>query len=128
VSLPPSARLALFGAALNGLLAVALGAFAAHGAGARAAELIATGSRYQLAHAAALLGLAAFCRLPPPPPDRGAAVAAILLAVGPLLFALPLYGLAAGGPGWLGAVAPAGGIAMMAGWAAVLVLALRPRA
>jgi uncharacterized membrane protein YgdD (TMEM256/DUF423 family) len=127
VSLPSTARLALAGSALNGLLAVALGAFAAHGAGARAAELIAIGSRYQLAHAAALLGLAAFCR-PAPPPGRAAAIAAILLAAGPLLFALPLYGLAAGGPVWLGAVAPAGGLAMMAGWAAVLVIAMRRRA
>ena len=38
-------------AALNGAAAVALGAFAAHGAGPQIKTLLTTGAQYQLAHA-----------------------------------------------------------------------------
>ena len=44
-------------AALSGFLAVAFGAFAAHGAkDARAAELLHTGALYQMTHALAVFG------------------------------------------------------------------------
>ena len=46
----PSRNLIVF-AALNGALAVALGAFAAHGAGPQVKTLLSTGAHYQLAHA-----------------------------------------------------------------------------
>ena len=45
-----SRNLILF-AALNGALAIALGAFAAHGAGPQVKTLLSTGAHYQLAHA-----------------------------------------------------------------------------
>lgn len=38
-------------AALNGALAVALGAFAAHGAGPQIKTLLTTGAQYQIVHA-----------------------------------------------------------------------------
>lgn len=47
--------------------------------------------------------------------------AARSLAVGVLLFSGSLYALVAGGPGIMGAVAPLGGVAMIAGWAALAV-------
>jgi uncharacterized membrane protein YgdD (TMEM256/DUF423 family) len=51
------ARLVVRLAALSGFLAVAFGAFAAHGAkDARAAELLHTGSLYQMTHALAVFG------------------------------------------------------------------------
>lgn len=47
--------------------------------------------------------------------------AARSLAVGVLLFSGSLYALVAGGPSIMGAVAPLGGVAMIAGWAALAV-------
>lgn len=96
-------------AGISGALAVAAGAFAAHGAGPDAAALLKTGALYQLVHAA----LAATLR------DRRAA-ATMLAGAG--LFATTLYVMALGGPRWLGAVTPLGGVAMIAGW---LMLAWR---
>jgi uncharacterized membrane protein YgdD (TMEM256/DUF423 family) len=98
----------ILAAGLSGAIAVAAGAFAAHGAGADAAALLRTGALYQLVHA----GLAATLR------QRRAA--AVMLA-GSGLFAATLYAMAFGGPRWLGAVTPLGGAAMIAGW---LMLAL----
>ena len=107
-------------AALNGLLAVSIGAFGAHGiADPQAKAWIATAAQFQLPHAAAVLALLAWR-----PAWR---VAPWLLAVGALLFAGALQGLGLGGPRWLGMVAPVGGTLMMAGWAWVLVAALRGR-
>lgn len=99
-------------AALSGALAVAAGAFAAHGAGERAADLLRTGAHYQLIHAAM-----AFVALGRP---RGKA-AAWLFVVGGAIFAGTLYGMAFGAPRILGAVTPLGGVALILGW---LMLAL----
>lgn len=54
------------------------------------------------------------------PRQRGLLLAALLLLLGAAVFAGALAGLAFGGPRLLGAVAPVGGVTMMAGW---LVLA-----
>jgi uncharacterized membrane protein YgdD (TMEM256/DUF423 family) len=103
---------------LSGLVAVALGAFAAHGLKARLApELLAAfevGVRYQMYHALALLGTAwAVTKWP------GAAVNAAgwLFVAGTLVFSGSLYVLAVTGARWLGAVTPFGGAAFLAGWA-----------
>lgn len=112
--------------ALSALLAVALGAFAAHGLRARLApELLATfeiGVRYQMFHALGLLAVAwAITRWP-----GGAAPAAgWLFVAGTLLFSGSLYGLALGGPRWLGPVTPLGGLAFLAGWACLAWAAIR---
>lgn len=103
---------------LSALVAVALGAFAAHGLKARLApELLAAfevGVRYQMYHALALLGVAwAATKWP------GAAVSAAgwLFVAGTVLFSGSLYVLALSGVRWLGAVTPFGGAAFLAGWA-----------
>jgi uncharacterized membrane protein YgdD (TMEM256/DUF423 family) len=99
-------RLILILAALCGGLAVAMGAFAAHGvADDHARDLLRTGALYALTHAVAALAVAAR--------SRGAAAAFVL---GGLVFSAALYGLALGGPPWLGAIAPVGGLAMIVGW------------
>ena len=98
-------------AALSGALAVAAGAFASHGAGERAAELLRTGSHYQLIHA-----VAAFVALGRP---RGG-LAAWLFVIGGGIFAGTLYAMALGAPRILGAVTPIGGVCLIVGW---LVLA-----
>lgn len=107
-------------AALNGAMAVAVGAFAAHVAGPEVKTLLTTGASYQLAHA--LLSLA--CAIWPAAP-RLAHVAGWLAAAGGLIFslALSLIGLAA--LPTLGAVAPIGGVLMIAGWVVVALAAFR---
>ncbi|WP_419808421.1 DUF423 domain-containing protein [Sphingomonas sp.] len=93
-------------AALSAAVAVLAGAFGAHGAEARAAELFRTGGQYQLLHAvAALVAL-----------QLGARGPAWLFVAGGALFAGSLYALAEGGPKWLGPVTPVGGLLMIGGW------------
>ncbi len=93
-------------AALSAALAIAAGAFGAHGASSpQAAEWLRTGGMYQLIHAVAVLMLAGQAR-----------GAAWLLLVGAAIFAGTLYAMAVGGPRLLGAVTPIGGTLMIAGW------------
>jgi uncharacterized membrane protein YgdD (TMEM256/DUF423 family) len=103
---------------LSAFVAVALGAFAAHGLKARLApELLATfetGVRYQMYHAFALIAAAwAFTRWPGP----ASTTAGWLFVAGTVLFSGSLYVLSLTGLRWLGAVAPVGGLAFLAGWA-----------
>jgi uncharacterized membrane protein YgdD (TMEM256/DUF423 family) len=101
-------------AALSGFLAVAFGAFAAHGArDARAAELLHTGSLYQLTHALAVFGWLAVRKVGG---KAGLTVPALFLT-GTVLFSGSLYALAFGAPRVLGMVTPLGGLAFLAGWA-----------
>jgi uncharacterized membrane protein YgdD (TMEM256/DUF423 family) len=111
--------------ALSGLFSVAAGAFGAHALKARlSADMLAafeTGARYQMFHALGLLACAwASSRAPGP-----AAWAGGLFAGGTLLFSGSLYALALTGARWLGAVTPVGGVAFLAGWAALALAALR---
>lgn len=93
-------------AALSGALAVGAGAFGAHGADGRAAELLKTGAQYQLTHAiAALVALQLAARGP-----------AWCFVAGGAVFAGTLYAMAEGAPKWLGAVTPVGGVLLIAGW------------
>jgi uncharacterized membrane protein YgdD (TMEM256/DUF423 family) len=93
-------------AALSGALAVAAGAFGAHGAEGQAAEWLRTGGQYQLIHAVAAL---VAVRMAAPGP-------AWCFVLGGVVFAGTLYAMALGAPRWLGAVTPIGGAAMIAGW------------
>lgn len=104
-------------AALNGFLAVACGAFAAHGLssrlGAQALQIFETAARYHMYHALAL-GLTAFAM-------RGAAhdaarLAACFFLAGIVLFSGSLYLLAVTGWRPLGIVTPFGGVAFLLGW------------
>jgi uncharacterized membrane protein YgdD (TMEM256/DUF423 family) len=102
-------------AALNGLLAVIVGAFGAHAmTDPQAKAWVATGAIYGLAHAAA--ALAVMARAP---------TAAWSLTVGAMVFSGTLYLMALGLPRWLGAVTPIGGVLMIAGWALLIWHALR---
>ncbi len=116
----------LLAAALGGLSGVALGAFGAHGLrGDLAPGLLAvweTGVRYQLFHSLALLALALAPATGQYPAMRAAGWA---WAAGMLVFSGSLYVLALTGVGWLGAVAPLGGLSLMAGWGLLAVFAWR---
>jgi uncharacterized membrane protein YgdD (TMEM256/DUF423 family) len=114
----------LAAAALWGALGVAVGALAAHAlAGVVTPERLdtfATGVQYHLVHAlAAALAASLAARAP------GARVAAGLLLAGSVTFSGSLYALVATGAGWLGAVAPLGGAAMIAGWVTLAWAAAR---
>ncbi len=114
-------RFALIFGASAGLLAVALGAFAAHGLEKRLDEKslarIETGVRYQMWHALALLGGGALMMAKPGP---GLTVAAIAWAAGIVLFSGALYALAFTGKRAFAHIAPLGGTAFIVGWAAVV--------
>jgi uncharacterized membrane protein YgdD (TMEM256/DUF423 family) len=113
-------------AAINGALAVLCGAFAAHGLKARLpADMLGvfdTGARYHLMHALAM-GLAALAA-------RGAAaararLAAMFFLAGIVLFCGSLYLLALTGLSAFGFITPFGGLAFVAGWAALAAAALK---
>jgi uncharacterized membrane protein YgdD (TMEM256/DUF423 family) len=102
---------------LCGLVAVAAGAFGAHGLKSRLTpDMLAvfeTGARYQLAHALALLATGwAAARW------SGAATSAAgwLFVAGTLLFSGSLYVLALTGQRAWGAVTPFGGLAWLVAW------------
>jgi uncharacterized membrane protein YgdD (TMEM256/DUF423 family) len=120
-------RLWLAIAGLAGIASVMAGALAAHaGSDPRAAELLRTGSLYGMVHAAVLVAVIALAQ--GREPRRGpATIAGWSFAVGIVLFSGSLFALAAGAGRWLGWVAPFGGGALMLGWAALAVLALRRR-
>ena len=112
----------LFLAGLNGAIGVAAGAYAAHGAAPAAADLLRTGSSYQMWHALALLGIAALLERSP---ESFLQVAGWLFCIGVVLFSGSLYGLGLGAPRWFGRVAPIGGLALILGWVVLCAAALR---
>lgn len=114
-------------AGILGALAVALGAWAAHGLeaayGVRAVSLVETAVRYQFWHVLAMIGalsLNRIARQQQPSVDADWLIRATqLFALGMIIFCGALYALAFGGPRWMGAVAPVGGISLIAGWLAM---------
>ncbi|HUR28228.1 MAG TPA: DUF423 domain-containing protein [Planctomycetota bacterium] len=105
-------------------VAVALGAFGAHGLKARVdAEHLAlwsTAVQYHALHALALFAFGIWRERVP-----GSGLAGFFFLSGIALFCGSLYGLALGGPGWLGPVTPLGGLAFLAGWATLGFQVLR---
>ena len=110
--------------ALAGFLAVAFGAFGAHALRSRLSpDMLAvfeTGVRYQMYHALALLLVAAAAAR-----FGGWMVTAAgwLFTVGIVLFSGSLYALALTGVTTLGAITPIGGLAFLAGWALLAIMA-----
>ncbi|MGK3994785.1 DUF423 domain-containing protein [Sorangium sp. So ce1024] len=113
-----------------GFLAVALGAFGAHGLkarldalpdGALRASWWQTGAQYHLAHA---LALALAAHLAARTGGTAATVAGFCFAGGVLLFSGSLYVMTLTGIRSLGGVTPLGGLLLLVGWASVVVAAL----
>ncbi len=103
--------------ALSGGLAVALGAFGAHGLRERLTpqllETFETAVRYEIYHAFAILVVAfALTRWQ----SNLLPLAGWAFVVGTILFSGSLYVLALTGMRWLGAITPFGGVAFIAGW------------
>jgi uncharacterized membrane protein YgdD (TMEM256/DUF423 family) len=114
-------RAALAWAGAVGASGVVLGAFGEHllrgrldAAGMR--EVWETAVRYQLLHAVALLGFAGWLKFPGGSAGTSARWTVRLWVAGAALFSGSLYGLALGGPRWLGPVTPIGGLCLIAGW------------
>ena len=117
-------------AALAGAAAVVADAAATHllAADPGRLALAATGARYGLVHAAALVALAGLLRVVP----GGAArvwlgVSGWCFVAALALFCAPLYLLAAGLVPGIVRLVPVGGMLFIAGWAELLHSALSPR-
>ncbi len=114
-------------AAIFGGLSVAGGAFGAHALrekiSERSLEIFDTGARYQMYHAIALLLVAILMgRLETPP--TALLVSGWLFIIGVVIFSGSLYALSLTGIKSLGAVAPLGGLALMAAWGALAMAAI----
>lgn len=109
-------------AAFSGALAVLIGAFAAHGAGPQVKTLLTTGAQYLMVHALLAIVCAVW-----PGKDRWVGLAGWLAAIGGLVFCLALSVVAMLNLTVMGAVAPMGGILMIAAWLLLLFSALRTR-
>ncbi|HYE44840.1 MAG TPA: DUF423 domain-containing protein [Caulobacter sp.] len=108
--------------AFFGSLAVALGAFAAHGlSDPKAVGWVHTAGLYAGLHGLALLALAALDRTG----FRIMRGTRALFALGVFLFSGSLALMAFGGPHWLGMVTPFGGLAFVFGWCLLIFSACR---
>ena len=116
------ARLFVVAGAANAFLAVALGAFGAHGLRGRIApELLAvfqTGVQYHMSHALGLVLVGILAqRLPHSP---WLLWGGWFMLSGIVLFCVSLYALAITGTRGLGAITPFGGAAFLIAWALVV--------
>lgn len=118
-------------AAVSGFLAVALGAFGAHGLqrglegapdAARRLEWWQTAAHYHLVHSLAIV-MAAY--LLERTGATSATVAGWCFVVGIVVFSGSLYTMTITGVRALGAVTPLGGLALLVGWASAAVAAYR---
>ena len=102
-------------AAINMAIAVALGAFGAHGlkslVSVQQLEWWHTATLYLFVHALGLLLVGLLIQL-----RYISHTTAWLLQIGIIIFAGSLYALTLGAPRWFGAITPIGGILMIAGW------------
>ena len=104
------------GAIFSGL-AVALGAFAAHGLKARLDEyslgVFETAAQYQMYHGLAIIGLGLLAsRIE----GVGIKLAFYCFSMGIIIFSGSLYTLAVTGIKWLGAITPIGGALFLLAW------------
>jgi uncharacterized membrane protein YgdD (TMEM256/DUF423 family) len=121
-------KLFLIIAGVSGLLSVVLGAFGAHGLKGKIADNLLnafqTGTQYQMFHSLALLGLAILL-LQLSDVSKMLSITGYFWIVGMVLFSGSLYGLALGGPVWLGPITPIGGLLLILGWFCLIIGAFR---
>ena len=105
-----------------GLLGVAMGAAGTHALESRldadALDTLETAARFQMYHAVALVAIGALGRVWS---GRAVVVACGLLTFGTVVFCGSLYLIALADIGAFGAVAPVGGVSLMAGWGCLAV-------
>lgn len=110
------AKLCLLSGGIFGFLAVALGAFGAHGLKSRLSEyaigIFQTGVQYQFFHAIALIAVGLLSMQ-----GLSLKVTAYSFIFGVLVFSGSLYILALSGQKYWGAITPIGGLSFLVGWA-----------
>ncbi len=117
-------------AALNGFIAVAAGAFGAHGlqgrVGERALAAFDTGAQYHMYHALALIGVAWLASISTQTGITaiGTNIAGWAFLAGIILFSGSLYFYGLTESRALVLITPLGGIAFLVGWAALLYAAI----
>ncbi len=120
-------RLWISAAAVNGFLALALGAHAAHSLRGRVdPEIVGwveVGADYGLAHALALLGVGLLAGRTARP-RLTLRLAGWGFLAGTLLFSGALYVMGLTGSRTLGPIVPVGGVLLMAGWVALFAYGL----
>ena len=104
-------------AALFGFLAVALGAFGAHGlhptlAANNRVATWETGAHYHLIHSVVMLAIALAL-----PAEAATPLAFWFFVAGVTIFSGTLYILSITNVGWWGAITPIGGVCLLIGWA-----------
>ena len=114
-------------AAVNMAIAVALGAFGAHGlediVNAQQLAWWHTATLYLFIHALGLLIVGILIRL-----HLATQTTVWLLQIGIIIFAGSLYAMTLGAPLWFGAITPIGGLLMIFGWLWLAITAFRARA
>ena len=123
-----TSRVLIMAGGILGLLGVVAGAMGVHALrdvlDAKALNTFETGGRFQIYHALALLAVGSlagrwktgFVKL-----------SGVLFTAGVVLFSGSLYILAITGIGVFGAIAPLGGLSLMAAWTSLIVGAIRQR-
>ena len=123
-----TSRALILAGGIFGLLGVVAGAMGVHALrdtlDARALNTFETGVRFQMYHALALLAVGV---LAGQWKTGLVKLSGILFTVGIVLFSGSLYILAITGIGVFGAVAPLGGLSLMAAWTSLIVGAIRQR-
>jgi len=113
---------------ISGALAVALGAFGAHGLEAILIEngrldTFQTAVNYHFYHTLALLGIGILASVKPQ--WKGFSFTAWCMVLGILIFSGSLYVLSLTGITWLGATAPLGGLSFILGWCSIVYLSIK---
>lgn len=117
--------MALLLGGMLGFVGVACGAMGAHALRERidaaALDWWKTGAQYAQIHA--VLCVAVALAVPPPRP-RLIRIVCAALVLGIVIFSGTLWVMALGGPRWLGAVTPLGGLSLLAAWLALAAAGL----
>ena len=115
----------LFAGALCGFLAVALGAFGAHGLKnsftPESEGWWQTATLYALVHAAVLTAIGLSKRAG----ASGFDAAGVAFFIGILIFSGSLYAMSVGAPRWFGAITPIGGVSLLIGWGLLIWSGIR---
>ncbi|GAK12038.1 DUF423 domain-containing protein [Geomicrobium sp. JCM 19039] len=113
--------------ALFAALAVAIGAFGAHGlegiVSSSMLENYETGVQYHMFHALGIIAVGLFATNQEM--NGKLQAAALFMSVGIVIFSGSLYVMALTNMTWLGAITPIGGVSFIAGWVFLLVAALK---
>lgn len=113
--------------AINAALAVALGAFGAHGLEGKISdkylEVWKTGVQYHMFHAIGLFVVALL--LAKAPQSSFLSTSGWLMMAGIILFSGSLYVLSISGIKVLGAITPLGGVAFITAWILIVIAALK---